>query len=358
MKTGKEKPGLGDILLLSTLTVLFAGYQAFASAKLFEYGVHKVGEFQINKGNIIGSRDLSGIARVGDSYCLIASDEAVCVQTCRLVTERREIIIDEPAKGRIELLSPKVGPEIDIEALTAIGNTYYVMGSHGVAKKSGLFMEARHSCFRFDVDPKTGQKAGYVQKSSLQRLLRNDSVLGPYYGKVLQQRGVNIEGLTAKDGRLFIGFRSPNLGGKAYVLEIWPEELFGGGGKPSYKLHTVATRKGLGIRELVAIQSGKDYNGFLIITGNAGCEPGDSDDPDTVTDVKDWKLGRGFFLFYWDGRERAELIGEIPKASKDYKAEAMTVISDTKEAINVLILFDGPAGGEPTVYRIYKKKRE
>ena len=357
MKKGKEKPALGDILFLSILTVLFAGYQAFANAKLFEYGVHKVGEFRINKDNIIGSRDLSGIARVGDSHCLIGSDEGVYVQTCRFVVERREIVVDKPTISRIELLSPEAGSEIDIEAIAAIGNTYYVMGSHGVAKKSGLFMEARHSCFRFEVDPKTGQKAGYVQKSSLQRLLRNDSVLGPYYGKVLQQRGVNIEGLAAKDGRLFIGFRSPNLGGKAYVLEIWPEELFGGGGKPSYKLHTVATGEGLGIRELVAIQSGKDYNGFLIITGNAGSEPGDSDEPDTVTDVKDWEPQRGFFLFYWDGKERTELIGEIPRTSENYKAEAMMVVSDTTEAIDLLILFDGPSGGAPTVYRIYKKRK-
>ena len=358
MKTGKEKPGLCDIFLLSTLTVLFAGHQAFPSAKLFEYGVHKVGEFRINEGNIIGSRDLSGIAQVGDSHCLIGSDEGVYVQTCRFVVQRREIVVDKPIISRIELLSPKVGSEIDIEAIAAIGNTYYVMGSHGVAKKSGLFMETRHSCFRFDVDPKTGQKAGYVQKSSLQRLLRNDSVLGPYYGKVLQQRGVNIEGLAAKDGKLFIGFRSPNLGGKVYVLEIWPEELFGGHNKQSYRLHTVALGAGLGIREIVTIQSKDDYNGFLIIAGNAGCEPGQSDDPDTVTDVKDWEPGRGFFLFYWDGRERVEAIGEIPKASEGYKAEAMMVLSDMTESLDLLILFDGPPGGEPTVCRIYKKKKE
>ncbi len=358
MRTGKENPVPGDILLLSALTVLFAGYQAFASGKLFEYGVHKVGEFRISEGNVIGPRDLSGIARVGDFHCLIGSDEGVYVQICRFVVQRMEIVVDKPIISRIELLSPKVGSEIDIEAIAAIGNTYYVMGSHGVAKKSGLFMEARHSCFRFDIDPKTGQKAGYVQKSSLQRLLRNDPVLGPYYGKVLQQQGVNIEGLAAKDGRLFIGFRSPNLGGKAYVLEISPEELFGDHDETSYNLHTVVLGEGLGIRELVAIQSGKDYNGFLIIAGNAGCEPGDGDNPDTVTDVKDWKPGRGFFLFYWDGREQAEAIGGIPRSSDGYKAEAITILSDTKEAFDLLILFDGPPGGAPTVYRVYKKKRE
>jgi len=346
------------MLLLLALTGLFAGQQVFAGEKLFEHGVQKVGEFRISEDNIIGSRDLNGIARVGDFHCLIGSDEGVCVQICRLVAECREIIIDEPARSRIELLSLKVGSEIDIEAIAAIGNTYYVMASHGVAKNSGLFMEARHSCFRFEVDPKTGQKVGHVQRSSLEKLLRVDRVLGAYYGKVLQQRGVNIEGLATKDGRLFIGFRSPSLNGKAYVVEITPEELFGGHDKPSYRLHTVALGAGLGIREIVAIQSENDYDGFLIIAGNAGCKPGESDNPDTVTDVKDWEQDRGFFLFYWDGKGRVEAIGEIPRASDDYKAEAMTVLSNTKEAFDLLILFDGPSGGAPTVYRIYKKKRE
>jgi hypothetical protein len=356
MKLGKEKTRLSDLLVLSALVTLFTAQQVFAGEKLFEHGVQKVGEFRINKGNIIGPRDLSGIARVGDFHCLIASDEGVYVQTGRFVPERREIIIDDPAESRIELLSPKLGSEIDIEAIAAIGNTYYVMASHGVAKKSGLFMEARHTCFRLEVDPKTGQQTGSVHRASLQRLLRGDEVLGVYYGKLLQQRGVNIEGLAAKDGKLFVGFRSPNLKGKAYVVEIRPEVLFAGPGKPSYKLHDVALGPGLGIREIVTLQSGNEYNGFLIIAGNAGCEPGNTDEPDTVTNVKDWQKGRGFFLFFWDGGERVEMIGEIPRAGKGYKAEAMTVLSDTKEAIDMLILFDGPAGGAPTVYRIYKKK--
>jgi len=347
MKFGKGKTHLGDILLLLALTCLFAGRQVFAGEKLFEQGVQKVAEFRISEANIIGSRDLSGIARVGDFHCLIASDEGVYVQTGRFAIERREIIIDEPAESSIELLSPKVGSEIDIEAIAAIGNTYYVMASHGVAKKSGLFMEARHSCFRFEVDPKTGQQAGSVHRSSLQSLLRGDAVLGDYYGKLLQQRGVNIEGLAAKDGMLFVGFRSPNLEGKAHVVEIRPEVLFGAPGKPSYKLHAVALGAGLGIREIVTVQSGNNYNGFLIIAGNAGCEPGDSDEPDTVTNVKDWQKDRGFFLFFWDGGEKVEMIGEIPRAGQGYKAEAMTVLSDTKDALDLLILFDGPPGRQP-----------
>jgi len=353
-----NKRHLGNILLFLAFTSLFSGRRGLAGEELFRGGVQKIGEFQITEGNVVGSRDLSGIARVGDSYCLIASDESTCVQTCRLVAEDREIIIDEPARSRIELLHSKTGSEIDIEALTAIGNTYYVMGSHGVAKKSGLFLKPRHTCFRFEVDPGTGQKIGYVQESSLQKLLRADPVLGPYYGKALQQQGVDIEGLAAKDGMLFIGFRSPSLGGRAFVVEIAPEDIFGDHDETSYNLHTVVLGEGLGVREIVAIQSDNDYDGFLIIAGNAGCKPGDSDYPDTVTDVKDWEPGRGFFLFYWDGREQVEAIGEIPRAGGDYKAEAMTVLSDTKEAFDLLIMFDGPPGGAPTAYRVYKKKRE
>ena len=46
------------------------------------------------------------------------------------------------------------------------------------------------------------------------------------------------------------------------------------------------------------------------------------------------------------------------RAFQHLKAEAMTIVSDTKDALDLLILFDGPAGGAPTVYRIYKKKKE
>jgi len=320
---------------------------------LFSAGVEKVGQYTIDRMKVLANTDLSAIARVSDLHCVIGSDEGVCVQVCALSIENKTITITDRDAGGIELLPRTAGSEIDMEAVTAIGDTCYVMGSHGVAKNSGLFLEPRHTCFRFKVDPLTGRRVGEIERSSLKYLLRNDPIMQKYYGQVLQQRGVNIEGMAAKDGNLFIGFRAPNLNRNAHVIEIAPDELFNRKDRKEYVLHTVPLGPAVGIREMVAIQSG-----FLIVAGNAGCAPGDSEDPDTETDVKDFDPDRGFSLFFWDGKSGLEDIGEIPRQSEEYKVEAMTVLRETDSEIDLLMLSDGPPGGDPTIYRVRKTRLE
>jgi len=340
--------------LATMLCALAVTSPAIASeVHVFSAGVEKVGKYAIDRTQVLGNTDLSAIARVSDSHCVIGSDEGACVQVCALSIENRTITITDSEAGRIELLSPTAGSEIDIEAVTVIGDTCYVMGSHGVAKNSGLFLEPRHTCFRFKVDPLTGRKLGEIERSSLKYLLQNDPIMQKYYGQVLQQRGVNIEGMAAKNGSLFIGFRAPSLNGRAHVIEIAPEELFSRKDRKEYVGRTVLLGPATGIREMVAIESG-----FLIVAGNAGSKPGDSEDPDTETNVKDFDPDRGFSLFFWDGKSGVQEIGEIPREGEDYKVEAMTVLRETDSEIELLILSDGPPGGDPTVYRIRKTRLE
>ena len=166
-------------------------------------------------------------------------------------------------------------------------------------------------------------------------------MLGPHFGRPLQRRGVNIEGLAARQGRLYIGFRGPNLGGDAFVMEIRADDVFSGTPRPPTKLHRLRLGEGLGIRELVATRSG-----FLIIAGNAGSEPSEE-----YAQSEDYDKDREFSLFRWDGKDPAvQKIGTLPKTSG--QAEAMAVLEETKDSVTVLILFDGPKGGRPTVYRI------
>ena len=47
---------------------------------------------------------------------------------------------------------------------------------------------------------------------------------GPHPGK----RGVNIEGLAIKGGRLFFGFRGPAVDGTAKILAVDADALFSG----------------------------------------------------------------------------------------------------------------------------------
>lgn len=296
-------------------------------------------------GAVVEDKDLSGLARISDRYGLVGADEAREVQAIELSRESRTLRVVETIS-----LVPK-GDEIDIEGVAAEGDRYYIIGSHSISKKMGERQDNRCRIFRLRVDAGTGVPNGLsvagsrvpaaLEVASLVGLLRVEPVLGPYFGKPLQQKGVNIEGLAVRDGRLYIGFRSPNLDGQAFVIELRADDVFGNKPRPPYTLHRLKLGDGLGIREIVAARSG-----FLIIAGNAGSEPSEK-----YVESEDYEQDRDFYLFHWSGKgPELHRIGPIPDVAG--KAEAMTILEETPDQITVLILFDGPARGRPTVYRI------
>jgi len=291
------------------------------------------------EGDVVESKDLSGLAFVSERFGLLGADEARQVQVVEMTRPGNTLRVVET----ITLL--RSGSEIDIEAIAADEGCYYIVGSHGAAKVSGQHQENRYRIFRLQVDPVTGKPEGPLAESlktaSLAEILRNDPVLGAHFAKPLQRRGVNIEGLAVRHERLYIGFRSPNLEGNALVLEIRAEDAFDGTPRPSTTLHRLPLGPGLGIRELVAARSS-----FLLIAGNAGSEPS-AEYPES----QDYEKDREFFLFQWDGRSPAvHKIGALPKSSG--QAEAMAILEESDDGVTVLILFDGPSGGRPTVYRL------
>jgi hypothetical protein len=148
--------------------------------------------------------------------------------------------------------------------------------------------------------------------------------------------------LAAKDGKLFVGFRSPNLGGNAYVIEIAADEVFGDKKGRHYKLHSLSLGDGYGIREMVAAQSC-----FLIIAGNSGSEPSEK-----FPQSENYQADRGYLMYSWPGSgSKVHRIGPIENPPG--KAEAMMILSESQQQIEVLILFDGAQKGGPSVYRIY-----
>ena len=291
------------------------------------------------EGEVVQSKDLSGLAFISDRFGLLGADEARQVQVVELVRPAKILRILET----ITLL--RSGSEIDIEAIAAEGDCYYIVGSHGAAKVSGQQQQNRYRIFRLQVDRATGRPSGPLAASlkvgSLADILRADPVLGPHFAQPLQRRGVNIEGLAARNGRLYVGFRSPNLQGDAFVMEIRADDVFGGAARPTYTLHRLHLGPGLGIRDLVAARSG-----FLLIAGNAGSEPSKE-----YPDSQDYDKDREFSLFHWEGaNSEVHRIGALPKTPG--QAEALAVLEETPNSVTVLILFDGPEGGRPTVYRI------
>jgi hypothetical protein len=288
------------------------------------------------RGNVLEDKDLSGIACISPTRCLIGADESEAVQVVEVSRAGRTLSV----LGAVSLLGS--GEEIDIEAIAAEGDCYYIVGSHGVAKKSGQREAKRYTICRLRVDPTSGMPAdGDVTLASLTPILEADATLRPYLGKPLQQKGVNIEGLAIRAGQLFVGLRSPNLDGYAFVLEVGADAVFSKVPRPAYTLHRLMLGKGLGIREIVAAR-----RGFLIIAGNAGSEPSD-----VYLQAEDYQESRGYELFGWDGSgSTVHKIGPIPNPPG--KAEAMTILDETSEQATVLILFDGPREGAPSVYRL------
>jgi len=287
-------------------------------------------------GSVLEDTDLSGIACLADGKCLVGADEGRAVQLVELSRTARTL----KAVRTIPLLPS--GKEIDIEAIAAEGDTYYIVGSHGISKKQGEQQVNRFRIFRVKLDLATGVPAG-VNAAALSGILRGDPVLGDYFETPLQQHGVNIEGLAVRHGRLFVGFRNPNLGGSPIVMEnAATDDIEARPTRPSYVLHKLRLGEGFGIREIVATE-----NGFLIIAGNAGSEPSEK-----FTESEDYDEDREFSLAFWDGKgSDVHRIGVIPNTPG--KAEAMTILEQSPSEITVLILFDGPKGGQPTVYRIY-----
>jgi hypothetical protein len=286
------------------------------------------------KGDVFEDEDLSGIAPLSDKYFLIGADEGRAVQVVELSRQAKTL--------RVVKSIPLVrsGQEIDIEAIAAEGDWCYITGSHGISKKRGERQDNRFKIFRMKVDPKTHMPAD-PEVASLWDAISADPVLGEHFLQPLQQRGVNIEGLAVRNGRLFVGFRGPNLGGDAFVMEIPADDLFAGKLRTDNVLHRLHLGEGLGIRDIVAAKTG-----FLLIAGNSGSEPSEK-----YTEAENYEEDRDFSMFAWDGKNsEVHRIGSIPETPG--KAEAMTILEESATEATVLVLFDGPKGGQPTVYRI------
>jgi len=290
------------------------------------------------QGTVLERKDLSGIAFVSPTRGLIGADESGAVQAIELSRADRTLVV----LGGVSLLGS--GEEIDIEGIAAEGDCYYIVGSHGVAKKTGEHQDKRYKICRLPVSPTTGMTVADARPdvASLAGILEADPTLGPYFGKPLQKKGVNIEGLAIRGGRLFVGLRNPNIKGYAFVVEVGADDVFANLDHPAYTLHRLMLGAGLGIREIVAARSG-----FLLIAGNAGSEPSDA-----FPKAQDYEKGRDYWLWWWDGKGSAvHRIGAIPNPPG--KAEAMAILDETADGATVLILFDGPKDGRPSVYQLH-----
>jgi hypothetical protein len=309
-------------------------------------------------------RALSGVA------CPVSqSHEHLCLAVFDEGAEARHLTINGDAyiPDNEDVVLRPGNIELDAEAAATDGAFYYVAGSHG-AKRSdcGANPESRH-VIRFRVDPKNGRAfrnvrgtlVDYADTDRLWSIMSTTPELQAHVGdsmclgtepprdapQLTGKRGINIEGLAIKNGRLFFGFRGPAEDGKAHILAIDADGLFSGkDARPT--LSTISVGKGRAIRDLLAVS-----DGVLVLAG-----PGDDEKNASVR----------WIVLRWDGRETSDPDGHIKalaaldltnvklhSCDHEPRPEALTVTTDTLgQPYQAVIFSDGMCDGGPLRFAI------
>ena len=285
-------------------------------------------------------KDLSGIASPDGRQVLVVSDETVAVQPG--VLERKSGTITAGVPVPLPMGARDGKSEADVEGVAWMPEekAWYVTGSHGLGKKKADFQESRCHVFRIPADPASGRPmTDGITRASLLPWAEREPSLQPYVRKPLQQNGFNIEGLAAKDGKLWFGLRGPNVDGAAFVVSVPPAALFRDGGNGAV-VHRFATGPGTGIRELAALR-----DGFVVLTGNASAETS-KQQPKSEAPGPDVN----FALWHWQPGGAPVKLGDLPQPPG--KGEGLLVLEDTEDHADVLVLHDGISGGAPRVHRL------
>ena len=226
-------------------------------------------------------RALSGIACPASK-----SNERLCLAVFDEGAEARHLTINDEAyvpddNEQVALRQGNI--ELDAEAAATDGAFYYVAGSHS-AKRNDCANnpESRH-VIRFRVDPKSGRAlrnvrgtlVDYADTDRLWSILSTTHELQAHVGdsmclgtepprdapQLTGKRGINIEGLAVKNGRLFFGFRGPVDDGRAHILAVNADGLFSGKDARPTRV-SVNVGKGRAIRDLLAVS-----DGVLVLAG-------------------------------------------------------------------------------------------
>jgi hypothetical protein len=294
------------------------------------------------KGDIFNSKNISGIAVVGD-FLVIGADEGGKIQVLKNKGDHYKLVSD--------IVLDEAGKEIDIEGIACDGNLIYVMGSHSWKREK---VEATNSVvtnreliatsgpepsrdrlFRFSLDAQG--KASKIEVTSLRSVIDMNEVLKTFRAIPSKENGIDIEGIASADGHLFAGFRGPVLRENhtpilkfAFANPIVTTELL------------FVNLGGRGVRDLTRVRGG-----FLVLAGPVGDGPG------------------SYQLYFWDGRDclpghrtvgtvgRIELLCKIPTPD-DAKAEGIALLKEADSAYEVLIVYDGLKDGGVTRFRISK----
>ena len=333
--------------------------------------------------------NLSGAAFTGD-WLWVAGDEACGLDRLRrLDPVGREVlrfgeVRDFPLADLLDLPG-LAGEEADLEGMAFADGFLWVVGSHGLKRKStkpdrGHADNAKRlakvaldgnrrllACLPVEPDAKgepclvqqarDGRRAlrlkGDAQTNLLTRALADDPHFGPYMAIPGKDNGFDIEGLAVDGRRLLLGLRGPVLRGWSAVLEIAVEARADQLRLVPLDDSGTLIRKhflqldGLGVRDLhfsgddLYILAGPTMvlNGEIRVFKWPAARPLLAENRDPVR--FEAALTESFSLPHGRGTNRAEAICDLPPALSGGKA-------------NWLVLYDAPGTdrmeGEHTVF--------
>ncbi len=334
--TAEEDPQLRAAMLLVSLALLGSLVLRVTLAADATHTLPSLG-FVPLVGKLAHPDNLSGLTLHG-TLLVVCTDEGAALN-----------VLAKNASGQFEALEPVAfpappGSEIDAEGVTSDGRWVYVVGAHCRSRKklkpAGSYEENRqrlaeikdeHSRYRlFRLALEDDGRRTETTEISLRDLLQHDAILGRFTRLPSKENGVDIEGIAAADGRLYLGFRAPVLRDN-YVPVVCldferPEE---------YRLLFLRLG-GRGIRDLAAVPEG-----LLVLAG----PPGD---------------GEGSYeLYLWNKLDCIPGQGSpggstlhlgTVATTAGAKPEGIAVVEQDGEHVTLLVVCDGPR--QPALERL------
>jgi hypothetical protein len=262
--------------------------------------------FTPEKGSTAGSSDASAAVALDNKYMIVGDDEASVLR----VYDRAggDAVLEWDYSGLIGSTG-----ELDLEAMTMVGDTLFVTGSHSNTKK-GVDADSREVVFSVKVSGTGAQtQFDYQRKfTGLEAALvawdqgGGSGKAAGYFGFAASSgagiapentNGFSIEGMTTSldDNELWLGFRAPQtdttVRDKALIVPIenYRQLLEGAATQPTFGSAVELDLGGRGIR---SIEKAKDGSGYLIIAGPSGVAT-----PEVTHD---------FRLYTWDGKSTSQ----------------------------------------------------
>jgi hypothetical protein len=235
--------------------------------------------------------------------------------------------------------------DLDGEAVAYAAPFFYVVGSHGCSRHSNKFRSSSFILARIP-ERQVASAARTLDPSSVETTYRLSEALaatpriGPYFTQdLMSANGVNVEGLAVVGGKLFAGLRAPTLDGNAFIVAIDANRLFderASIGEGDVQAISVPIGAGRGIRDLARLNDGQ----LLILSGPAQDAP------------------VPFEIHVLDIMAQTTTplgtLSELPDGT-GAKAEAISVLSQRGNIVDILVMFDGLPSGGPREYSVIIK---